>query len=1141
MNLSLTGTYTVTANDPAHCISGTSAPFTLIRSIPPAPVISASGPLNFCEGDSVVLTCNISGNVFWSNGARTSSITVKTSGTFSVYYFDSLGCISPVSQAVVTQMFRIPDPPRINRIGNPNLCEGQSLVLSAVGAGTYLWSTGASTKDITVNTSGYYRVRQAITGGLCISNWSDSMLVTFHPLPQKPTITAFGSTTICQGKTLVVQSSPGYKYQWNDGIVSRNRDIYQAGVYTVIVKDAQGCTSPPSDPISVTLRNKPPAPIIQESGPVTICAGSSGLSINSSPAYAYLWNTGATTSTITVKYQGEYNVMAIDSFGCISSPSSYFTLYVNNSPKPPYINISGGYFCEGDSIQLASTHPFGNLWSNGDTAAITYIKQSGSLTLTTNDPSSCVQGTVSSFPVTLIPLPPTPILTAAGPTEFCQGGMVEVMAGPAFNFGDYFIWSDGIVTNGPLRFINTDGHLSVRRVISAGIQCKSLPSDSLPIIVHPNPPAPTIQYSAGNFFCQGDSIRLTSSSPNANLWTTGDTTQQLTIYQGGTYGVSFKDSNGCSSPVAYAYGVVEPLPAKPQIQVSDSTLCSGEYALLTAFSPGNINQYNWSDGTQGNWILPVTTQGYYSVIAVSALGCRSEPSDSVFIKVNPTPVKPVIVKTGPLKQLSGFNYLCDGDSMVLNTVFPAHRYKWYQDNYTDFDTISSIKVKYPPHQPYGSRKIAVTVKDSTGCISPTSDTLVLFGAPRPNAIVGLAPNNRQDFCEGDTIEITANILNQTYLWNNGQTSFSFPVDTSGTFFVTITNSFGCSSLPSAPLTVTRVPNKLLYRDFDHDSYGHPSAALYLCYNPGGWSENYLDCNDYDPNSAIASEYFGDTDSDGFGDASLDTNFCSPQPGFVINNLDCDDASSSVNPDESELCNSIDDDCDGIMDDSLTIPDISISGSAFICPTGSATLSANITDHLQWNTGATGPTLTALEGGTYFVTDTLTKCVSSPILIIDCIKLKPLETTASAGQTLAGPNAIVSYTIGQPFFTHHLSTAGEVREGVQQATGDHSGTVSLDVLVYIEGFYQGGNPPLVEILGPGLTDSLSVSLYAAEEPHDLLHSAIVILSPTGSASLTLPPELSGRSCYISLRHRNTIETWSKTPVTLGTSNSLDLTH
>ena len=68
-------------------------------------------------------------------------------------------------------------------------------------------------------------------------------------------------------------------------------------------------------------------------------------------------------------------------------------------------------------------------------------------------------------------------------------------------------------------------------------------------------------------------------------------------------------------------------------------------------------------------------------------------------------------------------------------------------------------------------------------------------------------------------------------------------------------------------------------------------------------------------------YYTDADGDGFGDInSLAVEACTAPAGSVDNNTDCDDSNSLVNPAQTEVCNDVDDNCNGQADEGLIFVD-----------------------------------------------------------------------------------------------------------------------------------------------------------------------------------------------------------------------------
>jgi hypothetical protein len=226
-----------------------------------------------------------------------------------------------------------------------------------------------------------------------------------------PSVTINGPAAFCDGDSVVLTIDPGYGgYLWDTGDTTASITVKESGAHYCMVRSKSGCTCTTN---TVTLVKRPaPAPQIKAIGSTPICEGDSVVLDAGTGYVSYLWNTGASTRTITVNKQGAYTCYVEDTSHCGAlSPEYVLTML----PVPvPSISCWPSLLCEGDTAMLDAGAGYARyMWSTGEQTRTIRVSMPGAYQVEVENAGGC-KGVSSPVTLTFLPVPAVPIVSRTG-------------------------------------------------------------------------------------------------------------------------------------------------------------------------------------------------------------------------------------------------------------------------------------------------------------------------------------------------------------------------------------------------------------------------------------------------------------------------------------------------------------------------------------------------------------------------------------------------------------------------------------------------------------------------------------------------------------------------------------------------------
>ncbi|OWY24067.1 hypothetical protein C7N43_05120, partial [Sphingobacteriales bacterium UPWRP_1] len=705
-------------------------------------------------------------------------------------------------------------------------------ITTGAAVSTYSWSPATYLNSTTVQnptannalaTTAYTVTVTSATGCSATGN----VTLNVNPLP---TVTCGGPyTPLCIGQVSPIVGSPSGGTWSGPGVTGTGPYLFDSGVsgvgtftLTYTYTDGNGCTN--SCQTNMTVN---PLPTATAGGGGAVCSTdplpSVTFTFTGTPPFTFTYSGpgGTTVSgynsntyTITNATAGTYAVTAISDFNnCVGTDfGSSATVTVNQAATA---NAgSAQTVCEGGTVTLAGSiggsatsstwsAPSGT-FSDASSLTSTYTPSitSGTvtLTLTTNDPDGagpCTAAT-STVVITVNPLPVASIVSNGGP--ICSGGnAVFTVTGTSgatltFNTGGA---NQNLSLNGANQIITVTGATA-----NTTLTLLSVATSGSPACINTFSPAPTSTVTvnalpvvtcpvSSNVCLSTPAFTLSGGSPAGGTYSgagvSGGSFNPATAGVG-THTITYTYTNpstGCTNSCAFQITVNQPLASAG----NNGPVCIGGTLNLSATGGST---YLWSgplsfSSNQQNPAISGATlamSGTYTVTVTSIAGCTATAATTVSVVSTAT------------ASITGNTTYCAGGTISI-TASGGTSYQWSgPGGYTQNGaTLTRLNANTGMTGTY-----TVTVSTAGGCLATASTFVTVNAAPAAT----ITASGATTFCAGGSVTLTAG-GGVSYLWNNGLTSASITVTQGATYFVTVTNSNGCTASTNLKVTVNPVP------------------------------------------------------------------------------------------------------------------------------------------------------------------------------------------------------------------------------------------------------------------------------------------------------------------------------------------------
>jgi gliding motility-associated-like protein len=548
------------------------------------------------------------------------------------------------------------------------------------------------------------------------------------------------------------------------------------GMESVTIATLNPCTGAVSSSATINIRDNTPATITATD--TTLCPGqSTQLDANGGITYSWTPTNGLSNPNIknpVATPSATTTYICNMTFGACTKTVSQ-TVYVSN-PSAAIAASPAGTICNGGTVQMSATAggvlPYNYLWSTGATTPAVTVSTGGNYTVTTTDAYGCTATATSSLVISNL------ALTGTSNNVSCVGlnnGAIDITATGA-NAPFTYNWGGGVVSQDRTNL--AAGTYTV--TVSNTVGCSASATYTI------TQPASNLTSTATNtsVSCNGGnngSINLTPAggvSPYTFAWSNSAVTEDINSLTAGTYSVTLSDANGCST--TRSVSITQPS-AISITETHTNPTCAGGNGSIDVTVSGAISPYSyaWSNGATTQDQSGIAASNY-TVTVADANGCTASRTITIT-----QPGNLIATANATTPSCNGSN----NGNINLAVTGGSTPYSYIWNNGSTSASVSGL----------AAGTYTATVTDINGCSVSVSSTL---SQPQTMAVTATTSNVN---CNGGnngsiTTTVTGGTAPYTYSWNGGVTTANLSNITAGSYFLTVTDSRGCTASLSAVIT-----------------------------------------------------------------------------------------------------------------------------------------------------------------------------------------------------------------------------------------------------------------------------------------------------------------------------------------------------